>query len=241
LSAPLTGKHFLNHLQVFNMEKDLLNIPQIKVCGLTDVAQAIECAALGVNAIGCVFFQKSPRNLSESQAKEICSALPPEVTSVGVFVNESFSFIMQKVEKCGLKAVQLHGQEPPELVRQLKKENLKVITGLFISREPGLDKAENYNSDAFLIECGQGKLPGGNAKTWDWSSARAFGENHPLILAGGLSPDNIQTAIAQAQPDAVDVSSGVELTPGIKDLEKVKDFIEKVKSCPIDRQRRTIL
>ncbi|MDM8535591.1 phosphoribosylanthranilate isomerase [Desulfobacterales bacterium HSG17] len=222
------------------MEKDLLNIPQIKVCGLTEVSQALECAALGVNAIGCVFFPKSPRNLSEAQAKEICSALPPEITSVGVFVNETYSFIMKKVENCGLKAVQLHGQESPELVKQLRRQDLKVIMGLFMSREPGLDKAEKYDPDAFLIECGQGKLPGGNAKTWDWSSARAFGEKHPFILAGGLSPDNIQSAVAQAQPDAVDVSSGVELTPGKKDIEKVKKFIQKVKDCHIDRQRRIL-
>jgi len=223
------------------MEKNLLNIPQIKICGLTDTSQALECAAFGVNAIGCVFFPKSPRNLSQAQAKEICTALPREITKVGVFVNESFSFIMRKVEKCGLTAVQLHGHESPGLVKQLRKQNLKVIMGLFMSREPGLDKAENYDADAFLIECGKGKLPGGNAKTWDWSSAKSFGEKYPLILAGGLSPDNINSAIAQAQPDAVDISSGVELTPGKKDMKKVKKFIEKVKTCHINRQRRTVL
>jgi len=216
-------------------------IPQIKICGLTEVSQALECAALGADAIGCIFFPKSPRNISETRAKEICSALPQDITTVGVFVNETFSFIMNKVEKCGLKAVQLHGQESPGLVKQLRRQGLKVIMGLFMSREPGLDKAGEYEADAFLIECGQGKLPGGNAKTWDWSTARPFGADYPFILAGGLSPDNVTQAITQAQPDAVDVCSGVELMPGKKDIEKVKNFIENVKSCRINRQRKSVL
>lgn len=207
------------------MEKDY--IPQIKICGLTEVSQALECAALGPDAIGCVFFPKSPRNISQTRAKEICTALPPGITSVGVFVNETFSFIMRKVEFCGLKAVQLHGQEPPELVKQLRRENLKVIMGLFMTREPGLNQAEKYEADGFLIECGQGKLPGGNAKTWDWSSAKPFGEKYPFILAGGLSPDNVTQAVTQAQPDAVDVSSGVELSPGQKDINKVKNLLNR--------------
>jgi phosphoribosylanthranilate isomerase len=213
---------------------------QIKICGLTKVEQAAECARLGANAIGLVFYPKSPRNLAEDQAREISAALPPEVKTVGVFVDETFSEIMRKVEYCGLHAVQLHGQESPQLVRRLWDENLLVIKGLYIQKSPFLGDAPNYDASAFLIECGKGRLPGGNAMTWNWGDAKDFGENYPFILAGGLSPDNISHAIAAAYPDAVDVSSGVESAPGFKDLRKVEAFINAVSQCELDKPVKKI-
>lgn len=211
--------------------------PQIKICGLTNVKQALACASCGANAIGCVFYSKSPRNVTDEQAQTICKALPEHVKSVGVFVNETYSTIMKKVEFCGLKAVQLHGEENPDLVYRLHKENLLVIKALFMEKKPSIEDVYNYNASAYLIECGVGKLPGGNALEWNWEQAKTFGDKFPLILAGGLSPENISRAAAAGLPHAVDVSSGVESKPGHKDLNKVKTFISNLVNCsyPVKR------
>lgn len=214
--------------------------PQIKVCGLTNVKEAITTASLGVNAIGLVFFDKSPRNLSLYQAKEICSALPDDIITIGVFVNESFAEIMRIAEYCRLKAIQLHGQETPDLVKRLKKEGLKVIKALFVEGTPSIHESNNYAASAYLVECGKGALPGGNALTWSWSQALDFGKKHPLILAGGLTPENAAIAIKAGMPDAVDVSSGVESSPGRKDLNKVRAFIEAVSRCKLIKKPKKI-
>jgi phosphoribosylanthranilate isomerase len=216
------------------------NTPQIKVCGLTRLDEALECVALGVDAIGCVFYPKSPRNLTEAQAKKICIAMPEGVKTIGVFVNETFSGIMAKVEKCRLKGVQLHGQESTDLVTRLRQENLLVIKALFDENKPSLNEAAHYPASAYLAECGKGKLPGGNAVTWNWNKAKPVGDTHPLILAGGLAPDNVAAAVAASTPDAVDVSSGVESSPGRKNLIKVKSLIEAVSRCHFDKKLRLI-
>ena len=210
------------------------------MCGLTSVEEALSCAEFGANAIGCVFFPKSPRNLSEIQAREISMALPSEVKTVGVFVNESFLNIMHKVEFCRLSAVQLHGQESPELVSKLRKEDLLVIKALFAEGKPNLNEAETYEASAFLVECGKGVLPGGNAVEWDWGKVKSFGCEYHLILAGGLSPENVAHAISASMPDAVDVSSGVESAPGQKDLGKVKSFLKAVSVCNLKKNLRKI-
>ena len=213
---------------------------QIKICGLTRVEEALTCASLGADAIGCIFYPKSPRHVTESRAKAICLALPRRITTVGVFVNETFSTIMRKVERCHLKAIQLHGQEPCDLVYRLRKENIAVIKALFIGGSPGIDEISNYEASAFLVECGQGTLPGGNALHWNWGDAKGVGEKYPLILAGGLTPENVSEAISAALPDAVDVSSGVESSPGSKDPDKAASFIESVSRCRVEKQAKRV-
>lgn len=209
--------------------------PQIKVCGFTRVDEASGCADLGVDAIGCVFFPPSPRNVSEKRAREISRAVSSRVKVVGVFVDEPFSEIMKKVENCELSGVQLHGKEPPDLVARLRKEGLLVVKALFVDGAPSLETVRDYSASSYLVECSKGPLPGGNAIAWRWDSAREFGETHTLVLAGGLSPDNVHGAILDAAPDAVDVSSGVESEPGRKDLEKIKKFVERVHGFKVDR------
>lgn len=215
-------------------------IPQVKICGLTRVEQALQCVALGADAIGCVFYPKSPRHLTDDRAGEICSAVTDRVKTVGVFVNESFSSIMNHVERCHLSTVQLHGQESPELVRRLCNENLQVIKALFIDGSPSLKDAKNYPASAFLVECGRGRLPGGNALQWNWDQAKSFGEKHPLIIAGGLSPENVSHAIRVSGPHAVDVSSGVESSPGHKDIDKVTLFLNAVFRCSFNKKTEKI-
>jgi len=219
---------------------DNIHTPQVKVCGLTRVKNALECIALGADAIGCVFYPKSPRHVTDDEARDICRAVSSSAVRVGVFVNESFSFIMKKVRRCLLDAVQLHGQESPELVRRIRKENLRVIKTLFLSSKPTFENAKDYEPSAFLVECGGGVLPGGNAVSWNWEKAKHLGGNYPVILAGGLSPGNVSDAVKQGTFDAVDVSSGVELSPGLKDTGRVEAFIQAVSICDLKRKTRRI-
>ncbi|MBU1171470.1 MAG: phosphoribosylanthranilate isomerase [Proteobacteria bacterium] len=217
-----------------------MNHPQIKICGLTQVDEALFCAQQGADAIGMVFYEKSPRNVSVEKAHEICRALPPGVVPTGVFVNENFDTIMGKVERCGLKAVQLHGNEQPDLVEQLNKEHLIVIKVLYMESEPTIQKADTYDPTAFLVECAKGILPGGNALSWNFERVKALETDKPVIIAGGLSPENISQAIVSAMPHGVDVSSGVERIPGRKDLLKVKAFITAVKQTAVTLSPRRI-
>lgn len=220
--------------------RDQRNSIQIKICGLTRVEEALGCAALGANAIGFIFYPKSPRNLSEKTAGEISSALPAEVKKVGVFVDERFSTIMQKVERCRLTGVQLHGRESNELTERLRRENILVIKALFIDGDPSVEKISDYDASAYLVECGRGPLPGGNAMKWDWKAARGLSADRPLILAGGLTPHNVSEAIDASLPDAVDVSSGVERSPGLKDLKKVATLIEAVSRCETKKKTKEV-
>ena len=206
-------------------------IPWIKICGLTDPDAASACAGLGADAIGLVFFEKSPRCVTYDQATEISTRLPQSAISIGVFVDAGFDSVMDTVKKCRLKGVQLHGNEPPALVEKLASENLVVIKALFAQKAPFMDQAAEYQTASFLlIEYGRGHLPGGNAETWDYRQCAALSRKYPLILAGGLDPLNVVSAVNDALPAAVDVSSGVEKAPGIKDLGKVERFIRAVKT-----------
>lgn len=204
-----------------------LSVPAVKVCGLTRVEEALGCAALGVSAIGLVFFPKSPRYVSDEQARVIGSSLPRGVCAVGVFVNEDYRTIMKKVELCGLGAVQLHGSEPVELVEALTGQGLIVIKSVFAHREPLIAGAADYGAAACLVEGAGGPLPGGNGTVWNWSAAKLPREL-PFVLAGGLTPENVGYAVEEVHPDAVDVSSGVEAAPGRKDLSRVKAFMDAV-------------
>ncbi len=203
---------------------------QVKICGLTDENQALSCVRLGADAIGLVFFPRSPRHVSDDKARAICGELPPGVCTVGVFVNESFETIMKRVEFCGLRGVQLHGDEPPQLVARLRGENLVVLKALFVSGRPSLALADRYPATACLVEAAGGPLPGGNARTWDWTAAGQVAGAMPTVLAGGLNPENVREAIEAANPDAVDVSSGVESSPGTKDIGKVELFVARAKA-----------
>jgi phosphoribosylanthranilate isomerase len=172
-----------------------------------------------------IFYPRSPRCLSPEQAAAICAAVPPDVARIGVFVDATPAAVLDLARCCGLTGVQLHGKETPRTVAALREAGLRVIKALFAARPPGFEAAAAYAPDAFLVECGRGRLPGGNAEVWHWSEARGIDRRAPLILAGGLRPDNLVAAITAAAPDAVDVSSGVEDAPGRKNLERVAAFI----------------
>jgi len=205
--------------------------PQIKICGLTVPEEAAACAAMGADAIGLIFHPPSPRNLELEQAVRIAAALPSQVVAVGVFVNPDWAFLCEAIDRCSLGVVQLHGNEPPEMANRVQAElRVKVLKALFTAKAPYITSADRYALGAYLVECGKGPLPGGNAEAWDWSAAADFARAHTIALAGGLDPDNVARAIRAALPAAVDASSGLESEPGHKALRKVEQFIAAVHS-----------
>ena len=211
---------------------------QVKICGLTRPEEAAACTELGADAIGLIFYPPSPRHVDDRSAAAISAGLPPVVARIGVFVDVDVEQILIKAHRCGLTGVQLHGAEPPAAVKRLRQEGLIVLKALFAGRHPGLEKAADYSPTGFLVECGRGRLPGGNAETWNWAEARRVSSCGPLILAGGLSPENVADAIGAARPDAVDVSSGVERAPGRKDLDRVAALIRAVRKIDSGLVRR---
>ncbi len=214
--------------------------PQVKVCGLTRVDEALASAQLGVDAVGLVFYPPSPRFVSDEEAREIAECLPESIWKIGVFVDVPPSDILRKVEKCRLSAVQLHGGETPEVTETLEHAGVKVIKSLFLQRTPFIAEAPRFRVSAYLVESGNGQLPGGNAEKWEWGAARKAMGKFPCILAGGLNPENVAKAIEDFSPDAVDVSSGVEFEPGRKDISKIQTFLEAVRNADLKREPRRI-
>jgi phosphoribosylanthranilate isomerase/indole-3-glycerol phosphate synthase/phosphoribosylanthranilate isomerase len=206
-------------------------IELIKICGIKDPKTALACVELGASHLGLVFFQKSPRYVSDKEAFAICQVLPDHIITTGVFVDNDFSFILDKIEKFSLKAVQLHGNESQELIADLRGKNIIVIKAIFVKRKPYFKNAYLYNHASYLLaEYGNGVLPGGNAEVWNFSNIEQIDTNLPIILAGGLDPTNINNVLNMINIAGVDVSSGVEFSPGIKDLDKVANFIHQVKA-----------
>ena len=211
---------------------------RVKIEGLRDPQTAIKIAELGADAIGLVF-AASPRQVTPQQARQIVSALPPWVSSVGVFVNADAATINEIVRQTNIGYVQLHGDEGPEMVAQIR--GARCIKA-FPMRDEGwlhevkrwLEQVEDRPAlSAILLDAYDPAARGGTGKQFNWqwiADARAAGQMDnigPIILAGGLNPDCVADAIAVANPWAVDVASGVESAPGVKDLDKVRNFIAR--------------
>ncbi|MFJ7725732.1 N-(5'-phosphoribosyl)anthranilate isomerase [Neobacillus sp. NPDC097160] len=197
----------------------------VKICGITDVNSAVAAAEFGADAIGFVFAE-SKRKVSPVIVKEIISCLPPKVFKVGVFVNESRDEIERIASIAGLTHIQLHGDEPASFSESL---SLPVIKAISFQGNDGLADFNRFPSEYILLDGPKGKYRGGNGTAFDWNEVNtALLERKKVILAGGLHVNNVEQAIKIIKPFMVDVSSGVE-TNGVKDLEKIKEFIEKVK------------
>lgn len=197
---------------------------KVKICGITDVATAVEVAKAGADAIGLVF-APSRRQVTEEQARAIVQQLPPFITKVGVFVNESSDEVNRVARSCGLDVVQLHGQESPDYCRQMEKP---VVKGVSVKNAESLTAIKDYQVQAILLDTYHPEQAGGTGETFDWSLTTWLGTDTPVILAGGLGVDNVREALDRVQPYGVDVSSGVE-TNGSKDIQKIRDFISRVK------------
>ena len=200
---------------------------KVKICGMTQLKDALFAAEQGADAVGFIFHDKSPRLVTMEVAREIISKLPPFVDTVGVFVDETVEQVNEVAEYCGLDLVQLHGNEPPPFCRKIHR---RVIKAFRVTDLQSLRQMERYPVTGFLLDTFCEDLRGGTGKTFDWNLALPAKKIGPVILAGGLTPRNIGQAVSRVRPYGVDVCSGVEKSPGIKDPEKVRAFLENIRS-----------
>ncbi len=200
---------------------------RIKICGITNLEDALLAAELGANALGFIFYAKSPRSVAPEAAREIIRQLPPLVLSVGVFVNEEAAVVRELAARVGLDWVQLHGQESPEYCRSLGR---RVLKGFRIKDEDSLQELPAYRGavQALLLDTYKQGQTGGTGEAFDWELAVKAKGYGPIVLAGGLTADNVAQAVATVRPQAVDVASGVEAAPGKKDPEKLRAFFRAV-------------
>jgi phosphoribosylanthranilate isomerase len=202
---------------------------RVKICGITNLADAQAAVEAGADALGFNFYEKSPRFVSLKTASEISRQLPSFVMRVGVFVNAPADFVLRAISECHLTLLQFHGDEPPEYCTQFGLMSMKA----FRIRDAGsLEEIPGYQTDAYLLDAFSPTAPGGTGGQFNWDlavAAQKFGK--PIFLAGGLTPDNVAAAVAKAKPFAVDVSSGVESAPGKKDAAKIRAFIAAARSA----------
>ena len=199
---------------------------RVKICGITNSEDAQVAVDAGADALGFVF-AKSPRQVTKEQARDIIQRLPPFVSPVAVFVDVQADAIKEICGFCGIYTVQLHGNELPEWVNYL--EGYKVIKAFRIKGEDDIRQLAHYKPHAFLLDSYVKGVVGGTGVTFNWEFAQQARRYGPIILSGGLTPENVREAIRVVNPYAVDVSSGVELLPGKKDKELVKRFIMNAK------------
>ncbi len=200
---------------------------KVKICGNTNLDDAMAAVQAGADAVGFVFYAQSPRAVDPKTAAEIISRLPPFVVPVGVFVNEEPSGVRRIMKECKIPLAQLHGDESPTYCDEL---GCPVIKAIRIRDGHDLERMAAYRVSGFVLDAFVEGKPGGTGVTIDWDLAAQAQVLGPIILAGGLTPDNVLEAVRQVRPYAVDVTSGVEASPGKKDHAKVRAFIANVKS-----------
>ncbi len=200
---------------------------RIKVCGMREMAEVAAVVAAGVDAVGLIFAGHSPRQIDPDRAREIVKKLPPFVDAVGVFVDQEAAVVNEIVQYCRLTKVQLHGAESPEYCAEIDCRVMKAFrVGASLSAEELAPYAGEVS--AFLFDTFHEKIAGGTGQTFDWRLLEKLAPPGPVVLAGGLTPENVGEAIRQARPFAVDFNSGVEFEPGRKDLDKVRAAIAQV-------------
>ena len=204
---------------------------RVKVCGITNLADALAALSAGADMLGFNFYRRSPRYVSPIEARRVIERLPHGVACVGVFVNESApGDVIDIAREAGLGAVQLHGDETPDFCRELR--GLTTIKALRVGADYTPESAASYDTDAVLLDAYVAGARGGTGHTFDWALAALTRERVPqLFLAGGLNPDNVSSAVAAVRPHAVDVCSGVETSPGHKSPELMRRFVEQVREA----------
>jgi phosphoribosylanthranilate isomerase len=196
---------------------------RVKICGTTSLDDAFLSVEAGADALGFVFYPPSPRHILPATAAEIIRKLPPFIAKVGVFVNAPADEVKRAIEHCGLDTLQFHGDEPPAFCRQF---GLKVLKAFRIRDEESLRQMTPYHEETWLLDTYVPGKVGGTGEPFKWALARqATNSGRPVILAGGLTPENVERALREGHPYGIDVASGVELAPGQKDPQKVREFI----------------
>lgn len=208
-------------------------LTKVKICGITRLPDALAAVEAGADALGFMFYEGSKRNIAPTAAAQIIRALPPFIAKVGVFVNASAEAVRAVVAECGIDTLQFHGEETPEFCRQFAP--LKVVKAFRIQNAASLQPLPDYGVDAWLLDSYVAGQRGGTGERFNWDLACAAKElGRPVILAGGLTPENVADAVHQVWPFGVDVSSGVESAPGQKDAELVRSFIKNVRGVEQD-------
>ncbi|MBT9612589.1 MAG: phosphoribosylanthranilate isomerase [Burkholderiales bacterium] len=204
---------------------------RVKICGITRIEDGLACAQLGADAIGLVFYAPSPRHVSVEQARAIMAALPPFITTVGLFVDAEMAEVKAVLAQLPLDVLQFHGSETPEYCQGFGRPYLKAVRV-----KPGLDlvqyAAQYAHAKGLLLDTHVEGIAGGTGQSFDWNLIPAR-LPLPVVLSGGLNPTNVTDAIKRVQPAAVDVSSGVEATKGIKDAAKIAAFMQGVRNASL--------
>lgn len=198
---------------------------KIKICGITNREDALRCIDAGANALGFIFYKKSPRYIEPSIAATIIGELPSYIAPVGVFVNEKRPFIEQTIAETNIRIIQFSGDEMPE---DCNGYSLKVWKAFRFSSMDEVEIAQRYSISAALIDGVDNNLYGGTGTLADFSIASAVKQFHPVVLAGGLNPENVLSAIHHVQPYAIDVNSGIERSPGKKDEKKIASLFNQL-------------
>jgi phosphoribosylanthranilate isomerase len=210
---------------------------KIKVCGLRDTENLKEIAALGPDFVGFIFYDQSPRFVGDDLNEEVVKALPRSIRKVGVFVNASPDYILRSVKKYDFQYVQLHGNENPEYCRSLRNRGLSLIKAFRVDESFNFSMLNNYKAhcDFFLFDA-KGDQPGGNGITFDWSILKRYDNEKPFFISGGIGLDNLDqlAALKGLKLYGVDVNSQVEISPGVKDVAKVKELITRLR--PIEEE-----
>jgi phosphoribosylanthranilate isomerase len=201
--------------------------PKVKICGITRLDDALAAARLGADALGFNFWPRSKRHLPPAEARAIVRRLPSFVTPVGVFVDPTRDEVLRAVDQSGIAVAQLHGDEPPELCLSLP---LPVLKAIRVADVHALAALASYEVQGFLLDAPTTGY-GGSGLTFDWELAAQVARELPIVLAGGLGPDNVAEAVRVVRPWAVDVASGVERAPGVKDHDRMRLFIERAKEA----------
>ena len=200
---------------------------KVKICGITSLEDALTAVEAGADALGFVFYPRSPRHILPEQAADIIRKLPPFVQTVGLFVDEELSIVNENADRCGLDIIQLHGEEPPGYCSSVRR---RVVKAFRVKDITTLEALEQYTVSGCLLDAWSPAAHGGTGQTFNWEiAAEAVKRGHRVILAGGLTPDNVVEGIRQVRPYGVDVSSGVESAPGRKDAHRINRFIELAK------------
>ena len=199
---------------------------RVKICGFTTIDEAVYAASLGVDAIGLVFYPQSPRNVSLKQATKIVAALPAFTTVVALFVNETETIINQVINNIAIDCLQFHGHEHPQACRLYNKPYIKAFS---MHDTTNVDQLaiDYYDASALLLDTYHPQAKGGTGERFDWNLVPQQC-NLPIILAGGLTPENAKQAILKVNPYALDISSGVEIKKGVKERAKMSAFIKEV-------------
>lgn len=200
---------------------------KIKICGIKTIKDALAAMDVGADLIGFNFYPKSPRYIDPGICRDIMAVMRKygHIMYVGVFVNASVAEIRATMDTCALTLAQLHGDETPDLLKSLSGRAFKAFRGM----PANMDAYVRNNAPAFLVDASVKGAYGGTGVTADWNGAAELAKQYPILLAGGLTPENVAEAMQRVQPWGVDVASGVESAPGVKDAKKLKTFVQAVK------------